>query len=48
MQKNVEARLDGRADKLWGVVITLIGRIPESERPAFWKEVEELVGLKND
>lgn len=41
-----EARLDRRIDNLWAIVVTLIEHtgMPESERAAFWKEVEELLG----
>ena len=46
MQQSSDARLDRRIDNLWAVTITLIGRIPKGELPAFWKEVEELVGFE--
>lgn len=43
---NETTRLDRRIDNLWAIVVTLIEHtgMPESERAAFWKEVEELLG----
>ena len=37
-------RLSSRIDAQWCVLTTLVSRIPEAERAAFWKEVEALLG----